>query len=152
MTVALSAPKSADAPAIVLDTTQYYNLTQPMGNYIPFSVENSRNISQSDSSVHTSAGPFDLANTFHLASGVGSMCLLKSPYNSSFDYDVRSVNISLEALRLLRRYYIPDCNSVFVEGMHLDHFVPQVPITMKGLKTHNSSKGMLILKGTCRLI
>ncbi|CAC5402030.1 ABCA2 [Mytilus coruscus] len=138
MTVALSAPKVDDAPQIVLDTSQYYNLTQPKGNFIPFAIENIKNFNQSAHILHTDAGPHVLANTFRLASGVGSICLLKSAYNSTFDYDVKSINVSMENFNLLRKYYIPECGDAFVSGIHLKSYVPQVPIVGKDVTNSKS--------------
>lgn len=136
MTVALSAPKSADAPAIVLDTSQFYNLTQPMGNFIPFAIENNHESNDSDTSLdHDDAGPQELAYTFQLASGIGSKCLLKSARNSSFDFDVmKTLNMSRGEMHLLLEYYTSKCSDVFVSGIHLNHYVPQVPVVMEQIK------------------
>ena len=136
MTVALSAPKSADAPAIVLDTSQFYNLTQPMGNFIPFAIENNQESNDSDTSLdHHDAGPQELANTFQLASGIGSKCILKSAHNSSFDFDVmKNDNMSRREMHLLLKYYTSRCSDVFVSGIHLNHYVPQVQVLMEKLQ------------------
>ena len=66
MTVALSAPKDEDLPALELSPSQYFNLTQPVGNYIPFSNEYVSNRSEK---YLLDAGPSDLIGTFHLPSG-----------------------------------------------------------------------------------
>jgi len=66
MTVALSAPKNEDLPPLELSPTQYFNLTQPKGNYIPFSNEHS---SPRALKYLNDSGPDDLIGTFHLPSG-----------------------------------------------------------------------------------
>jgi len=61
-----------------------------------------------------------------MASGVAATCVLKSPFNSSFDADrLRMINSSSsEQLVLLERYYQAGCESVFVNGLPLMNFVP----------------------------
>ena len=67
MTVALSAPKDEDPPPLELSPSQYFNLTQPKGNYIPYSNEHSSERAQN---YLTDKGPDDLIRTFHLPSGI----------------------------------------------------------------------------------
>ena len=66
MTVALSAPKDEDLPPLELSPSMYFNVTQPRGNYIPFSNERS---SPRALKYLKDKGPDDLIKTFHLPSG-----------------------------------------------------------------------------------
>ena len=66
MTVALSAPKDEDLPPLELSPAQYFNLTQPKGNFIPYSDEHQ---SPRAAKYLYDAGPQDLIKTFHLPSG-----------------------------------------------------------------------------------
>jgi hypothetical protein len=38
MKIALTAQKNSDAEPLVMSTAQYYDLTKPRGNFIPFSI------------------------------------------------------------------------------------------------------------------
>ena len=67
MTVALSAPKDEDPPPLELSPSQYFNLTQPRGNFIPYT--NERPNSERAQHYLYDAGPEDLIKTFHLPSG-----------------------------------------------------------------------------------
>ena len=67
MTVALSAPKDEDLPPLEMSPSQYYNVTQPKGNYIPYSNEHDSNRAMK---YLSDAGPIDLINTFKLPSGL----------------------------------------------------------------------------------
>lgn len=99
MTVALSAPSVKDLPSLELSVSQYFNLTQPRGNFIPFLHENpDGNMSKS-----VDAGPHALMDTFHLASGVGATCVLKSRYNSTLDVISKSMNYSQKEITLLKK-------------------------------------------------
>lgn len=126
MTVALSAPKDEDPPPLELSPSQYFNLTQPRGNYIPYSNENS---SYRAVNYLYDAGPDDLIRTFHLPSGVGATCVLKKAKNSSIDQDIfRNLNVSHHTLELLAKYYEEGCERVFVNGIQLDNYVPRVDV------------------------
>ena len=60
---------------------------------------------------------------------MGATCVLKSPKNSSFDQDIfRNLNVSHRTLELLSKYYESGCEKVFVRGIHLDNYVPQVDL------------------------
>ncbi|KAK3577511.1 hypothetical protein CHS0354_026468 [Potamilus streckersoni] len=126
MTVALSAPKDEDPPLLELSPSQYFNLTQPRGNYIPFSNEH---VSERSQKYLNDASPDDIIRTFHLPSGVGATCVLKKPFNNSFDSDIfHSLNISQQTFELLSRYYEPGCERVFVSGIRLENYVPQAAV------------------------
>ncbi|XP_053393737.1 ATP-binding cassette sub-family A member 2-like isoform X2 [Mercenaria mercenaria] len=134
MTVALSAPKDEDLPPLEMSPSQYYNVTQPKGNYIPYSNEH---ISDRALKYMTDAGPVELINTFKLPSGVGATCVLKSPYNSSIDLDIfKNLNLSDHTLQLLSRYYERGCERVFVQGIQLENYVPRAAVV--------SDKGKLV--------
>ena len=61
--------------------------------------------------------------------GVGATCVLKTPFNSSIDKDsIRNLNVSHHTLQLLARYYEEGCEKVFVNGIRLDNYVPQVQV------------------------
>jgi ATP-binding cassette subfamily A (ABC1) protein 2 len=125
MTVALTAPQVQDLPPIILSPAQYYNYTQPRGNFIPTSVA-----SESAAAAWSKdASASDIMATFHLASGVGATCVLKSPFNSSFDADIlRSLNFTSHSLQLLEQYFESGCDSVFVKGLPMMNFVPPAPV------------------------
>ncbi|KAK3087439.1 hypothetical protein FSP39_005943 [Pinctada imbricata] len=140
MTVALSAPQVDDMPPIELSPSQYFNITQPRGNYIPFTDESQGTMNKPTFSKD--AGPNRMMNTFRLASGVGATCVLRSAYNSTFDVDwIHSANYSDKNFELLRRYYSDKCGSVFVSGIHIASYTPQVPfVHPKNLKNGTSIK------------
>ena len=128
-----------DLPAIVLSPAQYYNYTQPRGNFIPTSLADKQQ--SSDQSAVTwwsrDASARRLLGTFHLASGVAATCVLRSALNSSFDTDrLRSVNFTSRSQRLVERYFEPGCESVFVRGLPLMNFVPPATVI---IDTANSS-------------
>jgi len=136
MTVALTAPQVQDLPAIVLSPAQYYNYTQPRGNFIPVSVVPK----SSDSSWSKDASASEIAATFHLASGISSTCVLKSPFNSSFDADVlRAVNFTSQSQRLLEMYFNSGCGSVFVKGISMMNFVPPATVVIQPSPVKNDS-------------
>lgn len=123
MTVALAAPDTDDMPPMELSPLQFLELTQPRGNYIPFS-----NVFMSKSSqmYRHDANPKQLINTFQLPSGVAATCLLKSPFNSSFDSDIlKSFNISKQTFELLSKYYASGCERAFSPGTQLKNYVPR---------------------------
>lgn len=124
MTVALSAPKVKDPPPIELSVSQYFNVTQPKGNYIPYTNEDSRDTNYSNS---LDAGPLDLMQTFHFASGVGATCILKSLHDHTFDLNMNITGKKKQKqFELLYRYYEPECGRVFVPGIHIQSYVPRV--------------------------
>ena len=66
-----------------MSPAQYYNYTQPRGDFIPYA-----NNQGTLSNWSQDATPNDIVNTFHLPSGIGATCVLKTPFNSSFDADI----------------------------------------------------------------
>ena len=131
-----------DLPAIVLSPAQYYNYTQPRGNFIPTSLAAAAaadDAAAADRSATVSwwsrdAGARRLLGTFRLASGVAATCVLRSPFNSSFDAAaprLRAMNYSgadSPAAHLLQRYFEPGCESVFVRGLPMTNFVPPAAV------------------------
>jgi len=116
-----------DLPAIILSPAQYYNYTQPRGNFIPTSLVDSEQSSMAWWSKDASAGL--VLGTFHLASGVAATCVLKSPFNSSFDADrLRTLNFTSHSQHLLEKYFEAGCESVFVKGLPMMNFVPPAPV------------------------
>ena len=131
MTVALSAPSVDDLPPLVLDPAQYYNVTWPRGNFITFA---NRNPNVKFNSSSTDAKSSQLIETFHLPSGVGATCLLKAPFNSSFDHDAAiELRSHPRSFELLSRYFNEECRSVFQPGIHLDNYIPDADVI------HNAS-------------
>jgi ATP-binding cassette subfamily A (ABC1) protein 2 len=125
MTVALTAPQVTDLPPMTISTAQYYNYTQPNGNYIPYS-----NLNQDigDASWSKDARGKQLVRTFRWPAGLGATCLLKKPFNSSFDETImRQINSTHRNYTLLEKYFIPSCRDVFVKGIPLGNFVPPPP-------------------------
>jgi ATP-binding cassette subfamily A (ABC1) protein 2 len=123
MSVALIAPKSQDMPPLVLSPAQYYNYTQHLGgNVVPFC---ERQFNES----------FNISSTFHLPSGVGSTCLLKSSdmiadnYTELSDYDLVTNYLKLDSR----------CSSVLVPGIKPRIFLP-VPPTSSSISEDNLSK------------
>ncbi|UYV63452.1 ABCA2 [Cordylochernes scorpioides] len=119
MSVALTAPKLEELPPLVLSPSQYFNLTQPQGNVIPFA-NNGR-----DSSWMTDANSSSLVNTLiHMPSGVGATCVLKHAFNNTFEEDL---NFNVREFSLLAKYFEPSCESVFLPGLPPKNFVPLPP-------------------------
>lgn len=139
MTVALTAPQIQDLPPIVLSPAQYYNYTQPSGNKIPYWV----NVAdQPPKSWSGDSGPQELAKTFHMPSGVGATCVLKSPWNNSEDLDHWNWNnFTHRVFDPFREYFEPACQSVFVNGVPLSNFVPPVPTPAPEIPSGNSRNG-----------
>lgn len=131
MTVALTAPKVEDLPPLVLSPAQYYNYTQPRGNFVPYN--NEALITKQQNNQHKSKlyiNSQQLIHTFYLPSGLGATCVLKKPFNNSFDADILKTitqNYSSSTFQLLSRYFEPGCESVFVHGLPLSNFVPPPP-------------------------
>ena len=132
MTVALSAPSVDDLPPLMLDPTQYYNVTQPRGNFIPFA--NRRKPSANYNNNLTEASASQLIETFHLPSGIGATCVLKSPFNSTFDRDAAiRLKYYPHQFELFSKYFNKGCRSVFQPGIHLDNYIPDADVI------HNAS-------------
>ncbi|CAI9718098.1 ATP-binding cassette sub-family A member 2-like isoform X2 [Octopus vulgaris] len=119
MTVALTAPGLDDLPPIELSPSQYFNLTQPEGNYIPYANQKTKQFNKS-----SDAGPDEIIRTFYYPSGVGATCVLKSPFNISFSGSDLHKNY-----KLLLKYFEDSCEKVFVHGLPLDNFVPPLPLS-----------------------
>ncbi|XP_059174017.1 ATP-binding cassette sub-family A member 2-like isoform X2 [Physella acuta] len=88
MTVALAAPSVDDLPPLELSTLQYTNVTQPHGNFVPFTNERMSHMSKVnplDASAHL------LQATLAFPSGLGSSCVLSYPnitnVTSLMDYE-----------------------------------------------------------------
>ncbi|ELU10178.1 hypothetical protein CAPTEDRAFT_187351, partial [Capitella teleta] len=125
MTVALTAPQVTDLPKMVISTAQYYNYTRPVGNYIPYS---DLNQDIGDATWSKEARGKELIRTFRMPAGVGATCLLKTPFNSSFDAAIlRQINATHRNYTLLEKFFIPECRDVFVKGIALGNFVPPPP-------------------------
>lgn len=125
MTVALSAPGAEELPPLELSPSQYFNLTQPKGNSIPFNDEREDTFHKGNRTAD--AGPEELIMTLKLPSGVGATCILKSPFDSDYDNFVfGKMNFSLQNYELLLKYFEPSCKKVFFRGLPLDNFVPRV--------------------------
>lgn len=122
MSVALTAPNIEDLPPIFLSPSQYYNYTQPDGNVIPYANHNQDELYHKWSKDALSN---DLVRTLHMPSGVGATCVLKSPFNNSFDS--HKLNFSVRNFELLSAFFEPMCQSVFVPGLPLENFVPPLP-------------------------
>ncbi|WAR31434.1 ABCA2-like protein [Mya arenaria] len=85
MTIALTAPRVADPDPIEMSTAQYFEATQPVGNFVPFSLnkDSRSNAKRSvDGKLKSENIPERLLETFYLPSGLGAACLLKT-LNSS---------------------------------------------------------------------
>ncbi|CAH1785688.1 unnamed protein product [Owenia fusiformis] len=128
MTVALTAPQVKDLPSLELSPSQYFNLTQPRGNFIPFS-----NVAAHGKGApplkgrYAKTSPEALIQTLHLPSGVGATCVLKKPFNNSFDVDILKTLNTTSSFHLLQKYFEPKCQHVFERGLPLENFVPPVP-------------------------
>jgi ATP-binding cassette subfamily A (ABC1) protein 2 len=77
MTVALTAPGFADPPSITLSTAMFSQVNQlftPVSGLNDYKLKNRSQILTKD------ANPYDLSETIHYPSGIGSTCLLNNPY------------------------------------------------------------------------
>ncbi|XP_055516314.1 ATP-binding cassette sub-family A member 2 [Leucoraja erinacea] len=125
MTVALSVPEIGDLPPLILSPSQYHNYTQPRGNFIPYADEE-RN--EYRIKLSPDASPQQLANTFYLPSGIGATCVLKTPYNSTLDQLVQTLNLSTSETKMLAsKYFDSMCLDSFTQGLPLSNFVPLPP-------------------------
>ncbi|XP_041370956.1 ATP-binding cassette sub-family A member 2-like [Gigantopelta aegis] len=130
MTVALAAPSLDDLPILELSPSQYYNVTRPRGNFIPFT--NARMTAD----LHSKdAGAEKLIATLFLPAGVGATCVFQSTLNSSYDLDVIKFNEIHGYLELLAKFYEPQCAKVFAPGFH----IPQHSPRMKDFGDQNNS-------------
>ncbi|XP_074871184.1 ATP-binding cassette sub-family A member 2 isoform X2 [Carettochelys insculpta] len=125
MTVALSVPEIGDLPPLILSPSQYHNYTQPKGNFIPYANEERR---EYRIKLSPDASPQQLVSTFHLPSGVGATCVLKTAFNSTLDQLVQTLNLnSNESKMLAAKYFDAMCVDSFTQGLPLSNFVPPPP-------------------------
>uniref|UniRef100_A0A8C9UEL0 ATP-binding cassette sub-family A member 2 n=1 Tax=Serinus canaria TaxID=9135 RepID=A0A8C9UEL0_SERCA len=125
MTVALSVPEIGDLPPLILSPSQYHNYTQPKGNFIPYANEERR---EYRIRLSPDASPQQLVNTFHLPSGVGATCVLKTPFNNTLDQPMQTLNLnSNESKMLAAKYFDAMCIDSFTQGLPLSNFVPPPP-------------------------
>uniref|UniRef100_A0A8C3JT61 ATP-binding cassette sub-family A member 2 n=1 Tax=Calidris pygmaea TaxID=425635 RepID=A0A8C3JT61_9CHAR len=123
MTVALSVPEIGDLPPLILSPSQYHNYTQPKGNFIPYANEERR-----EYRLSPDASPQQLVNTFHLPSGVGATCVLKTAFNNTLDQPMQTLNLnSNESKMLAAKYFDAMCIDSFTQGLPLSNFVPPPP-------------------------
>ena len=115
MTVALSAPSFDDLPPITIDPSQFYNVTRPRGNFIPYT---NRNPKVKYNSTSKDAIPSQILKTFHLPSGIGAACVLKSPFNSSFNNLKKHPNTY--------EYFNKECERMFNPGLFVDNYLPYI--------------------------
>ncbi|XP_064420182.1 ATP-binding cassette sub-family A member 2 [Latimeria chalumnae] len=125
MTVALSVPEIGDLPPLILSPSQYHNYTQPKGNFIPYANEQRK---EHRGKLLPDASPQQIVNTFHLPSGVGATCVLKTPFNSTLDQLVQTLNLNTnESKMLAAKYFDAMCLDSFTQGLPLSNFVPAPP-------------------------
>ncbi|NWH72676.1 ABCA2 protein, partial [Piaya cayana] len=125
MTVALSVPEIGDLPPLILSPSQYHNYTQPKGNFIPYANEERH---EYRIRLSPDASPQQLVNTFHLPSGVGATCVLKTPFNNTLDQPMQTLNLnSNESKMLAAKYFDAMCIDSFTQGLPLSNFVPPPP-------------------------
>ncbi|NXE29591.1 ABCA2 protein, partial [Ardeotis kori] len=125
MTVALSVPEIGDLPPLILSPSQYHNYTQPKGNFIPYANEERR---EYRIKLSPDASPQQLVNTFHLPSGVGATCVLKTAFNNTLDQPMQTLNLnSNESKMLAAKYFDAMCIDSFTQGLPLSNFVPPPP-------------------------
>ena len=123
MTVALSLPTARDPPPLVLSPSQYYNMTQPRGNFIPYSDQSV--VFPVDYGVSEDADPSRLIDTFALPSGVGSTCVLKNSTSQfSFGSNTTFGSPASEAKELVLKHFNPECGSCFTRGNPASQFLP----------------------------
>ncbi|KAH0615615.1 hypothetical protein JD844_005073 [Phrynosoma platyrhinos] len=114
-----------DLPPLILSPSQYHNYTQPKGNFIPYANEERH---EYRIKLSPDASPQQLVGTFHLPSGVGATCVLKTAFNSTLDQLVQSLNLnSNESKMLAAKYFDAMCVDSFTQGLPLSNFVPPPP-------------------------
>lgn len=75
------------------------------------------------------ASPGDVVHTLRLPSGVGSTCVLRTPFNSTLDQLARTLDPSAnDSKTLAARYFDPMCLDSFTQGVPLSNFVPPPPL------------------------
>ena len=125
MTIALSLPTAGDPPPLVLSPSQYYNMTRPRGNFIPYSDQSV--IFPVRPSKTSDANAARLISTFSLPSGVGATCVLKNT-DSRFDFDFNTTFDAPQArtVKLVLKHFNPECGSCFTKGNPVSQFLPPV--------------------------
>nr|XP_047910610.1 ATP-binding cassette sub-family A member 2 isoform X5 [Anser cygnoides] len=114
-----------DLPPLILSPSQYHNYTQPKGNFIPYANEERR---EYRIRLSPDASPQQLVNTFHLPSGIGATCVLKTAFNNTLDQPVQTLNLnSNESKMLAAKYFDAMCIDSFTQGLPLSNFVPPPP-------------------------
>lgn len=78
MTIALTAPKISDPEPLAMSTAQYYDLTKPRGNFIPFYIHTTNDTFKHSSIEDSNNFSRKLVETFFQPSGIGASCVLKS--------------------------------------------------------------------------
>ncbi|XP_071948273.1 ATP-binding cassette sub-family A member 2-like [Antedon mediterranea] len=128
MTVALAAPLMGDLPPLILTPSQYHPLTNPRGNFIPHANEalNSHQKEKIHRSKYGDAMPSQLVDTLKMPSGVGATCVVKTPFNSTLDKKLKSLNYS-SSLNLMDTYYDLMCRRSFKKPHALKNYVPEPP-------------------------
>lgn len=80
------------------------------------------------SQLSPDASPLKIISTLRLPSGVGSTCVLKTPFNSTLDRLAQTLNPSAnDSKTLASRYFDPMCLDSFTQGVPLSNFVPPPP-------------------------
>nr|XP_038044003.1 ATP-binding cassette sub-family A member 2 isoform X9 [Anas platyrhynchos] len=114
-----------DLPPLILSPSQYHNYTQPKGNFIPYANEERR---EYRIRLSPDASPQQLVNTFHLPSGIGATCVLKTAFNNTLDQPMQTLNLnSNESKMLAAKYFDAMCIDSFTQGLPLSNFVPPPP-------------------------
>ncbi|XP_033096938.1 ATP-binding cassette sub-family A member 2-like isoform X2 [Anneissia japonica] len=128
MTVALAAPLMGDLPPLILTPSQYHPLTNPRGNFIPHTNEalNPRQHAKIYHSIYGDATPEQLTETLKMPSGVGATCVVKTPFNSTLDVQLKELNYS-SSIKLTDKYYDSMCRQSFKKGHMLKNYVPEPP-------------------------
>lgn len=100
MTIALTAPQVMDPEPVAMTTTQFFDETQPKGNYVPFSVKHSKRTEiplenasignySTDSDVNRYNSFIDnLVNTLLTPAGVGASCVFKLDTDTNYSNSV----------------------------------------------------------------
>uniref|UniRef100_A0A493TVP8 ATP-binding cassette sub-family A member 2 n=1 Tax=Anas platyrhynchos platyrhynchos TaxID=8840 RepID=A0A493TVP8_ANAPP len=119
------ASSQGDLPPLILSPSQYHNYTQPKGNFIPYANEERR---EYRIRLSPDASPQQLVNTFHLPSGIGATCVLKTAFNNTLDQPMQTLNLnSNESKMLAAKYFDAMCIDSFTQGLPLSNFVPPPP-------------------------
>ena len=122
MTIALSAPSVDDLPPLVLDPSHYFDITQPRGNFIPFF---NRQSTGKSNYTTTDASASQIIHTFRLPSGIGSKCILKTPFNNTFDIDAAmKLYKNPHNVELFSKFFNEECRRVYNTDIILNISIP----------------------------